>query len=77
MVKTLFITLFLFLGVVGAAWACPSCKDALSGQDPASVQLTQGYARSIALMMGAPYVLFAALTFHIVRTARKKNTAGL
>ena len=68
-----FVTLFL---LTEAASACPSCKEALSGQDPASLQLTQGYARSIFLMMSAPYLLFGALTFHIVRTVRKKNTAG-
>ncbi len=58
------------------AWACPGCKEALSGQDPASLQLTQGYARSIFLLMSAPYLLFAGLTFLIVRKSRKKNAAG-
>lgn len=58
------------------AWACPSCKEAISGQDPASLQLAQGYARSIFLLMSAPYLLFAGLALTIVRQARKKKGCG-
>ena len=70
----LFPTILLLM-VAGVAGACPSCKEALSGQDPASLQLDQGYARSIFLLMSAPYLLFAGLTFWIVRSARRWKSA--
>ncbi|MBI3317822.1 MAG: DUF420 domain-containing protein [Candidatus Omnitrophica bacterium] len=53
-------------------WACPACSEAVGSQgDPASKQLTQGFARSIYLMMSAPYLVFAGVTFLIVRSARR------
>ena len=64
------LVLLLFLGFTGAAMACPACKDALA-QDPNGARLTQGYARSIYLLMWMPYLLFGGITFAIVRSARK------
>ena len=52
------------------AVACPMCNEAVSG-DPSRARLTQGFARSIYLMMGAPYLLFGGITFMIVRSARR------
>lgn len=77
--KLRFIGLALFVSAALAfaaaqAAACPACKEALSSQaDPAAAaKLTQGWARSIALLMGAPYLLFTGLTLYIVRSARRK-----
>ena len=57
------------------ALACPACKDAItSGSDPnGSSRLTRGYARSIYLLMGAPYLVFAGVTLTIVRSARRNK----
>lgn len=62
--------------LAGAAWACPACKEALSSQaDPAAAaRLTQGWSRSIALLMGAPYLLFAGFTLYIVRSACRSRS---
>ena len=70
---TLGLTLWFVAG--GIALACPMCQEALSSQkDPAfGIQLTQGYARSIALMMTTPYVVFAGVTLLIVRSARRSK----
>ena len=64
--------LFLLFLWAGAARACPACGDALSSKaDPAAAKLTQGWGHSIALLMGAPYLLFAGTAFCIVRSARR------
>ena len=65
------IFLFAFLPVFllsKAAAACPACGDAVAAQ---SDTLTRSYARSITLMMSAPYLLFAGLAFFIIRSARR------
>ena len=54
----------------GTALACPACKEALA-DDPGGAQLTQGYARSIYLLMWTPYLLFGGVTFAIVRSSRR------
>jgi len=72
---TLLLTLGLLLvAVCPVAWACPMCKETLSAQgDPAlSSRLAEGYNRSILLLMSAPYLLFAGVTYLIVRATRRK-----
>ncbi len=61
------------LSLAACVWACPSCSESLASQsDPVlSARLTQGYARSIYLMMSAPYLVFAGVTLLIVRSARR------
>ncbi len=64
--------LFSVLWLANAALACPMCKEAMASQsDPVSAQLVKGYARSIYLLMSAPYLLFAGVTFFIVRSTRR------
>ncbi len=65
----------LYLLTMGAAIACPACKDALySSSDPKGyTRLTKGYARSIYLLMGTPYLVFAGVTLTIVRSARRNK----
>ena len=67
------IGLLLLLGT--AAMACPACKDALA-EDPGGARLTQGWARSIYLLMWTPYLLFGGVTFAIVRTSRRVKKPG-
>ena len=64
-------TAFLLL-LAKAAWACPACSEAIASQGDA---LTRGWARSIFLMMGAPYLLFTGVTFYVVRSARRARGA--
>ena len=65
-------TLLNILALAGTAAACPMCKEALA-EDPAKTQLLGGWARSIYLLMGTPYVVFAGVTFAIFRNARKNR----
>lgn len=69
------VVVYWMLYQVDWAFGCPMCKEALGVQsDPVfASRLAQGYAHSIALLMGAPYFLFAGLTFLIVRAARLKK----
>jgi uncharacterized membrane protein YozB (DUF420 family) len=71
------VVVYLLLYQVDWAAACPMCKEILSSQsDPAlSHRLTEGFARSITLLMSAPYLLFAGITFLIVRSARRQRGA--
>ena len=74
--KGAFILFFAFLLFsTGFALACPACKDALySSSDPKGyTRLTKGYARSIYLLMGTPYLVFAGVTLTIVRSARRNK----
>ena len=66
-----FLAATLFALLAGAAWACPACKEAVASQgDP----LARGWSRSIYLLMGAPYVLFAGAASYIARAARRKQS---
>ena len=62
---------FIALGLLAAAaQACPSCSEAVSRN---GADLSAGFARSIAVLMSAPYLLFAGLTFWIVRAVRRRG----
>lgn len=71
--RTAALTWLLLLGAVAAAAACPMCKEAAPKDPAVAGQLTRGWARSIALLMGTPYLLFAGLTFWVVRSARRRR----
>lgn len=64
----LLVLLFLLL-LAGGAAACPLCKEAVQNNP----KLTEGFARSIHLLMSMPYLLFGGLTLYIVRSARRKK----
>ncbi len=70
--SAILLVLFL-LAAAPAVLACPACREALLSQtDPAQAnRLREGYNSSIALLMGAPYLLFAGVTFLIVRSIRR------
>ena len=71
------LTVASLLFSAGVALACPACKDAVySSSDPKGyTRLTQGYARSIYLLMGTPYLVFAGVTALIVRSTRRNKSA--
>lgn len=69
-----FAAILLAAAVAQSAWACPLCKEALAqSTDPAVQRLSQGFSRSIALLMSAPYLLFGGLTFYIARSTRRQT----
>lgn len=74
--------LWLYVSVTGVivywmlyevAWSCPMCQEAIAaGSDPQLTrQLLTGWARSIYFLMAAPYVVFAIVTWAIVRSSRR------
>jgi hypothetical protein len=67
----------LAIGVVASdALACPTCKDAMSGNDPISVARASGYFYSILFMMSMPFVLvgtFGGAAYLSIRKARQQH----
>ena len=67
------LAVLAFVLFTGAAWACPMCKEALT--DPArphSVsRAAQGYAVSIAALIGMPFLLVGGVAALIVRGHRR------
>ena len=73
---TAFALLFVLLAASIAA-ACPACKEILSSQeDPAAAsRIAKGFSWSLGLLLSTPYLLFAGITFLIVRSTRRKRQA--
>jgi len=67
----------LLVGTV-AAWACPSCKEALF--DPAQAEqvarAAKGYAWSIGLLVGTPMLLVGTLATVITRQIRRSRVVS-
>jgi len=66
----LVLALFLFTGV---AWACPMCKEALTGpaRPHTATRAAKGYAVSIAALIGMPFLLVGGVAALIVRGHRR------
>ena len=47
--------------MASSAWACPTCKDGLAGNDPASNAMAAGYFYSILFMMSMPFLIIGML----------------
>ena len=78
--RLMMFTTALLVTVVlaGEAWACPTCKSAISGDDPVSVARATGYFYSILFMMSMPFVIvgtFGGLAYFTIRKAREQQTA--
>jgi hypothetical protein len=71
-----FLAVVLVLGFAQLSWACPTCKDGLSQNDPLHANLVQGYFWSILFMMSMPFLLLSALGgyfYYEVRKARARQ----
>ncbi len=67
---------FVLLLMTGEAWACPTCKDGMSGSDPVSVARATGYFYSILFMMAMPFVIvgtFGGAAYLSIRRAREQQ----
>lgn len=75
----MFVTAFLVAVVLTSeAWACPTCKSAISGDDPVSVARATGYFYSILFMMSMPFVIigtFGGLAYFTICKARAQQSA--
>jgi uncharacterized paraquat-inducible protein A len=67
---------FVIVMTTGEAWACPTCKDGISGSDPVSVARATGYFYSILFMMAMPFVIigtFGGAAYLSIRRAREQQ----
>jgi len=67
------LALVVVLCLADSAWACPTCKEGLAENDPASQTLVAGYFYSILFMMAMPFVtlgMFGGFAYLSVRRAR-------
>lgn len=59
--------------------ACPTCKDGLAENDPASQATAAGYFYSILFMMAMPFVIigtFGSAAYLSIRKAREAESQG-
>jgi len=60
----------------GDLLACPTCKDGLAGNDPATQATAAGYFYSILFMMAMPFVIigtFGGAAYISIRRARDEK----
>jgi len=69
------VVVYWMLYQVKWAWPCPMCREVVSSQSDAAAatHLINGFAWSLGLLLCTPYLLFAGITFLIVRSARRTN----
>ncbi|MBI3615391.1 MAG: DUF420 domain-containing protein [Candidatus Omnitrophica bacterium] len=69
------VIVYWMLYRVNWALGCPMCQDVVaSTRDLAAAsRLTGGFAWSLGLLLCTPYLLFAGITFLIVRSARRSH----
>jgi hypothetical protein len=72
---TLLVLVAVFTAATGAL-ACPTCKDGLAKNDPASQAMARGYFFSILFMMSMPFVIigtFGGAAYLSIRKARERQ----
>lgn len=67
------VIVYWMLYRVNWALGCPMCQDVVASQHDATTasRLTNGFAWSLGLLLCTPYLLFAGITFLIVRSAHR------
>ena len=73
--KLLMLTGFFLLIFSAVSWACPGCKEALFdiSQARQSLKIAQGYALTIALLLGVPLALLGGVAALVVRAHRRNK----
>ncbi|MEX0977556.1 MAG: hypothetical protein WDZ48_01815 [Pirellulales bacterium] len=72
------VCLTVMLGMTSIAAACPSCRNALSG-DESQGDLARGIYYSILFMMSMPFAIvgtFAALMYRAVKNDQRRKDAA-
>lgn len=72
------VCLTVVLGASSIATACPSCRNALDG-DESQGDLARGIYYSILFMMSMPFAIvgtFAALAYRAVKTEQRRKDAA-
>ena len=67
-------TILLSFSVAMSAWACPLCKEGLfsPGESAARSGAAQGYAWSIALLLGVPLAMLIGISALIARAGHRR-----
>jgi hypothetical protein len=65
------LTLATVLVAANAAFACPTCKDAVAANDPEHEGMVKGYFYSILFMMGMPYLVLSCFGIYMYREVKK------
>ncbi len=76
LIALLLLSGFVIVITTGEAWACPTCKDGMSGSDPVSVARATGYFYSILFMMAMPFVIigtFGGAAYLSIKRAREQQ----
>lgn len=55
------LVVVLIVSTCGEAMACPTCKDGIAENDPASAAQAAGYFYSILFMMAMPFLILGTL----------------
>ena len=79
--KHFLVAMTLAAALASPAWACPLCKEAAESavesageQDDDPLAEAKAYNRSIYLMIGIPYTIFAVGGFYCYRHLRGRNS---
>ena len=55
------------------AWACPMCKDIVTGF---MSRMAEGYFWSILLLVSMPFIVVSLIAWRVIRAARRRGTAS-
>ena len=67
------VALLLAFMVIGEAFGCPNCKDAVDTSDPDGLNLARGYFYSILLMLAMPFTLVGSFGCYVWREMRRQQ----
>ncbi|NCY01583.1 MAG: hypothetical protein EBX36_01410 [Planctomycetia bacterium] len=65
------------LAVSTAAWACPTCKDAVDTADAEGLNMARGYFYSILLMLAMPATLIGSFGVYVWREMQRQQRDGV
>jgi hypothetical protein len=67
------VALLLAVVVIGDAFGCPNCKDAVDTSDPDGLNVARGYFYSILLMLAMPFTLVGSFGCYVWREMRRQQ----
>jgi hypothetical protein len=67
------VALLFAVMMIGDAFGCPNCKDAVDTSDPDGLNLARGYFYSILLMLAMPFTLVGSFGCYVWREMRRQQ----
>lgn len=71
------VALAVVLLAADAAWACPTCKEALASADGDNANMVRGFFWSILFMMSMPFLLVGIFSTVMYRAVKKARAEGM